>query len=864
MRTRTLLLAIAAALLVAAAPAQAHGGHHANGHHQRHKPRAVDVQLLSINDFHGNLAPPGTITLPGGVRTPAGGAEYLATHVNDLRKQNRNTLVVSAGDNIGASPLVSGLFHDEPTIEAFNAMGVDISSVGNHEFDEGSAELLRMQDGGCHPVDGCQDGDGFAGADFDYLAANVTDDDTGKTLFRPYEIRRVGGVKVGFIGVVLKDTPTIVTPSGVEGLTFGDEAEAINKYTAILKKKGVRAVVVLMHQGDTVDLGQVNDCINPVGPLSDIIGHSSKEVDLYLTGHTHQAYNCVIAGKRATSASSFGRVLTDANLRIDRRTGQVVSVSATNSIVTQDVAKDPAQTAIIDKYTAISAPIANKRIGATTAALTREQNAAGESVLGDVIADSQLADTASATTGNAVVAFMNPGGIRTDIDAGDITFADAFAVQPFGNSLVTMTLTGAQIDRALEQQWDGQGTSPKVLQVSGGFTYTWSASGPLGSRVDPSTIKINGVTVDPAATYRVTVNSFLADGGDGFTILKSGTDRLGGDVDVDALAASTSGAHDPISPTPRDRITSGPVGVLQGGGRAQSTQCPPALPCRRRSRCAARSAAGCAASAATCGGSCRRRSPPERRGSSPTCCIPSRSSPRPPRSSRWACRAAGARCARSSSPPAWRSGSSSRTSSSGGWAPTPSSHARRGALDGRCAAASERADPRQPGSDLRHPHRRHAAARREPLAVALPGRADRRRGGAAGRAGAVPARPGAGDGEGGAPGGQRPVGRAEGPGRGPARRRRAARAARPGDRAQHRRRPRLLLRRGRPRARDLHLSPPARAPPTPPRADLRVAGTSRSLSAGLQRRRRSARVINSTRPAAIPPYALFKEPGFAQ
>ena len=469
MRTRTLLLAIAAALLVAAAPAQAHGGHHANGHHQRHKPRAVDVQLLSINDFHGNLAPPGTITLPGGVRTPAGGAEYLATHVNDLRKQNRNTLVVSAGDNIGASPLVSGLFHDEPTIEAFNAMGLDISSVGNHEFDEGSAELLRMQDGGCHPVDGCQDGDGFAGADFEYLAANVTDDDTGKTLFRPYEIRRVGGVKVGFIGVALKDTPTIVTPSGVDGLTFGDEAEAINKYTAILKKKGVRAVVVLMHQGDTVDLGQVNDCINPVGPLSDIIGHSSKEVDLFLTGHTHQAYNCVIAGKRATSASSFGRVLTDADLRIDRRTGQVVSVSATNSIVTQDVAKDPAQTAIIDKYTAISAPIANKRIGATTAALTREQNAAGESSSATSSPTPSSPPPRAPTTGNAVVAFMNPGGIRTDIDAGDITYGEAFAVQPFGNSLVTMTLTGAQIERVLEQQWDGQGTSPKVLQVSDGL-----------------------------------------------------------------------------------------------------------------------------------------------------------------------------------------------------------------------------------------------------------------------------------------------------------------------------------------------------------------------------------------------------------
>ena len=454
------------------------------------------------------------------MRTPAGGAEYLATHIDALRKQNRNTLVVSAGDNIGASPLVSGLFHDEPTIEAFNAMGVDISSVGNHEFDEGSAELLRMQDGGCHPVDGCQDGDGFAGADFDYLAANVTDDDTGKTLFRPYEIRRVGGVKVGFIGVVLKDTPTIVTPSGVEGLTFGDEADAINKYTAVLKKKGVRAIVVLMHQGDTVALGQVNDCLNPVGPLADLIGRSSKEVDLYLTGHTHQAYNCVIGGKRATSASSFGRVLTDANLRVDRRTGQVVSVSADNKIVTQDVAKDPAQTTILNKYTAISAPIANRRIGAATAALTTEQNAAGEEVLGDIIADSQLAATAPDGFGNAVVAFMNPGGIRTNIDAGDITYGEAFAVQPFGNSLVTLTLTGAQIDRVLEQQWDGQGTSPKVLQVSNGLTYTWSASGPLGSRVDPSTIKINGTTVDPAASYRVTVNSFLADGGDGFTELQ--------------------------------------------------------------------------------------------------------------------------------------------------------------------------------------------------------------------------------------------------------------------------------------------------------------------------------------------------------
>ena len=325
-------------------------------------------------------------------------------------------------------------------------------------------------------------------------------------------------MKVGFIGVVLKDTPTIVTPSGVEGLDVRRRGRRDQQVHRKLKKKGVKAIVVLMHQGDTVDLGQVNDCLNPVGPLADIIGRSSNEVDLDLTGHTHQAYNCVIGGKRATSASSFGRVLTDADLRVDRRTGKVVSVSADNKIVTQDVAKDPAQTTILNKYTAISAPIANKRSAAPPRRSRREQNAAGESVLGDIIADSQLAATASATTGNAVVAFMNPGGIRTDIDAGDITYGEAFAVQPFGNSLVTMTLTGAQIDRVLEQQWDGQGTSPKVLQVSNGLhVHLERIRAARQSRWTRDRSRSTATTVDPAATYRVTVNSFLADGGDGFT-----------------------------------------------------------------------------------------------------------------------------------------------------------------------------------------------------------------------------------------------------------------------------------------------------------------------------------------------------------
>jgi 5'-nucleotidase len=559
-RLRTIALAALAATL-ALAPAAWAGDGHGRGHHRGHHHRAktVDVQLLSINDLHGNLAPPGTITLPPppGSTTPrrvsVGGAEYLGTWVKQLTAQNpRRTLFVSGGDNIGASPLVSGLFHDEPTIESLSEMGLDLSTVGNHEFDEGATELLRMQNGGCHPVDGCQDGDGFAGASFRYLSANVVVNDTGRTLFPPYAIKRVGGVKVGFVGVVLKDTPTIVTPAGVAGLTFLDEADAINRYVPELRRRGVRAIVVLAHQGDSVGFGAENDCLNPIGPLADIISRTSDEVDLWLTGHTHQLYNCVIAGKRATSASSFGRAITDATLTIERRSDQVTNVTANNQLVTQDVDKDPEQTALLNRYTELSAPIANRHVGSTATALTREQNPAGEHVLGDIIADSQLAATSAPDKGGAVAAFMNPGGIRTDIDAGEVTFADAFAVQPFANDLVTLTLTGAQIDRLLEQQWDGQGTSPKVLSPSQGVTYTWDNAAALGDRV--SNLAIGGTPVDPAASYRVTVNSFLATGGDNFTILNEGTDRLVGVVDVQAFADYLL-AHDPISPPPLDRIT---------------------------------------------------------------------------------------------------------------------------------------------------------------------------------------------------------------------------------------------------------------------------------------------------------------------
>jgi len=520
---------------------------------------AVDVQVIALNDFHGNLEPPlGQVLLPNGSRVDAGGVEVLATHVQRLRAQNpRNTLVVGAGDLIGASPLISALFHDEPTIEAMNSLGLDISSVGNHEFDEGTGELERMQYGGCHPVDGCQDGDGFGGADFQYLSANVVRNSTGTTLFEPYFIKDFDGVKVAFIGETLEGTPEIVTPSGVAGLTFRDEADTVNALVPELERRGVKTIVVLLHEGG-FQTGSIDSCTGMSGAILDIVRRTSHAVDAFITGHTHAAYNCVIDGRPVTSASSFGRVLTDLKLTIDRATGEPTSVSASNVAVSRDVAKDPAETAIVDKYRALSAPLANRVIGSTSAAITRDPTAAGESALGDVIADAQLDQTSPVGFGEAKIALMNPGGIRSDVDAGPVTYAEAFTVQPFGNTLVTMTLTGAQIERVLEQQWQSP-TLTRILQPSRGFTYSWDPARAIGDRVNPTSIKLGGATIDPAATYRVTVNNFLADGGDGFTVLREGANRLGGAVDLDALSAYFA-AHSPVAPGARDRIATGPYG----------------------------------------------------------------------------------------------------------------------------------------------------------------------------------------------------------------------------------------------------------------------------------------------------------------
>ena len=527
-------------------------------------PRTVDVQILALNDFHGNLVPPsGSSGLVEGI--PAGGVEYLATHINNLRALNPRTVVVSAGDMVGASPLLSALFHDEPTIEAFNLIGLDFNAVGNHEFDEGWRELVRLQRGGCHPVDGCLDGDGFAGANFQFLAANVVHRNTGQTIFPAYKTRTFAGVKIAFIGMTLEGTPSIVSPAGIADLDFLDEADTVNALIPGLQQQGIETIVVLIHEGGIQTAPfSYNGCSGLSGPIVEIVENLNDAVDVVITGHTHQPYNCVIDNKIVTSAFSFGRLVTKIDLTIDKTTRDVVTMVADNRIVTRDVPKDTLLTALIERYNEIAAPLANRVIGTIAADITRTANAAGESALGDVIADAQLDATDDPGFGDAVVAFMNPGGIRADFIynqisgdelPGEVTYGEMFTVQPFGNSLVTMSLTGAQIETLLEQQFVGCGqTANRILQVSVGFSYTWNAAGGPCDKVDPSTIMLNGVVVDPSATYRVTVNSFLADGGDNFFVLKDGTDRLGGEVDTDALEKYFI-ANSPVVPGPQDRIT---------------------------------------------------------------------------------------------------------------------------------------------------------------------------------------------------------------------------------------------------------------------------------------------------------------------
>lgn len=535
----------------------------------------VPMQLLAFNDFHGNLKPPaGGLRLPDPVDPaatlllPAGGVEYLSTQIKQLKAQNPRSTVVAAGDLIGASPLISSLFHDEPAIEALNQLGLEFSSVGNHEFDDGSSELLRVQRGGCFgqgqaSATSCVRGP-FAGAAFQYLAANVLDARSGRSLLPGYAIKRfdVGGgrsLSVGFIGLVLKTTPAIVTPTGVDGLRFVDEASAANALVPELRAAGVEAIVVLIHEG-AMTSGAYNDkrCPDLSGDVLPIADALDPAIDIIVSGHTHNAYNCRRNGRVLTSASSFGRVLTQIRFKLDRITRDVIVDSVDNQVIVNDtapnpapqhypaLARDPAQTEIVDFYRDRVAPLENRVVGRISGDLLRAPNESGESTLGNVIADAFLAATRERRSGGAVLAFTNPGGLRTDLLAaqisggeapGEVTYGELAAVQPYGNTLTTLTLTGAQIKMLLEQQFPPWQTAPKFLQASAGLRYRYDPSRADNDRIDAASLTIAGKRVQPKARYRVTVNNFLAAGGDGFTVLRNGRDALGGPLDIDALLA---------------------------------------------------------------------------------------------------------------------------------------------------------------------------------------------------------------------------------------------------------------------------------------------------------------------------------------
>ncbi|MFC9050184.1 bifunctional metallophosphatase/5'-nucleotidase [Streptomyces anthocyanicus] len=579
--------ALAAAALPASASAggndRGHGGHgHGHGHGQG---RYQDVQLLSFNDLHGNLEPPagssGRVTevQPDGTTKTidAGGVEYLATHLREARKGNRYSITAAGGDMVGASPLLSGLFHDEPTVEALNKLDLDVTSVGNHEFDEGAKELARLQNGGCHPTEGCYSDKEFKGADYPYLAANVLDEKTGKPLLKPYWVWKQRGVKVGFIGVTLEGTPDIVSAEGVKGLKFEDEVETINKYAKELQRQGVKSIVALIHEGGFPASSSYNyDCDSPgagdgiSGPIVDIAKNITPQVDALVTGHTHNAYVCTIpdpAGnpRMVTSASSFGRLYTDTTLTYDRRTGDIArtSVKSANRVVTRDVPKAPDMTRLIAKWSTLAAPIGNRPIGYVSADINRDGT---ESPLGDLIADAQFA-YGEAQDPETDLALMNPGGIRAPLTYtasgaegdGVVTYAEGFTVQPFANTVNLKDYTGAQLIQVLKEQVSGPNeAAPKILQVSSGLTYTLDLTRSGADRVVTDSIRLNGAAIDPTATYRVASNSFLAGGGDGFTTLGEGTNERVGADDLAAFEqylTANSSATAPIAPPAADRIT---------------------------------------------------------------------------------------------------------------------------------------------------------------------------------------------------------------------------------------------------------------------------------------------------------------------
>jgi 5'-nucleotidase len=542
----------------------------------------VDVQLLAINDFHGGLDPAAGGTGQVG-NQDAGGIEYLAAHLARLKATNPNTVVVSAGDNIGATPLLSSLFHDEPSIEALNLAGLQVSALGNHDLDEGWWELYRIQKGGCHPVDGCQDGTPFAGASFSYLAANVMLDPARadparlalagvqgtapRPLLPAYTVRDVGAVRVGFIGLILQDAPRVIVAGAVRGLVFQPVPQAANDAARALREQGVRTIVVLIHEGGQQGESNpaagvsgsfdINGCDRMSPEFVNLVDNMSDDIDVVVSGHTHAFYNCTIDGKLVTSASSAGRMITDIDLRVRQSDGSVVSKTARNLVVTRDVPKDAAEAELLAGYRPHGDKVGNRVVGSIAASLTRNENAAGESALGDLVADAFLEAAKNMPGANPDVALWNPGGIRADLMAQPgrastpITYYQVFSVMPFGNELIVKSVSGEVLLKMLEEQF---GTDRRrIMQVSSGFTYAYNPSRPAGQRIRRESISVNGSPLDLKRQYRLATSNFLWDSGDGMSALLAGTDPLVIGTDYDLLAEYFS-RHPTVQPGLQNRI----------------------------------------------------------------------------------------------------------------------------------------------------------------------------------------------------------------------------------------------------------------------------------------------------------------------
>ncbi len=526
----------------------------------------VEVKIIAFNDFHGNLRTPNLrVAVPDAAQStgirfePAGGVEQMSALVQSLKAKQKNVVVVSAGDMIGATPLLSALFKDEPTIEAMNLLGVDIHAVGNHEFDYGVKHLKRLKNGGCaiDEKSGKPDCGGraqYAGAKFEFLAANVIDNVSGQPLFPAVAVREFDGIKIGFIGLTTVTTPNIVRPGGTVGLTFKEEVETINALVPGLKGQGVEAIVVVMHEGG-MQTGAINQCVDFQGRGREIAERVDPAVQVIVSAHTHRYYICEVGNVLITEAGSYGTLVTDIDLVLDRSTRKIVAKKARNLIVDPNGPKDAALTALVDRFAALAAPLENRVIGK----LTREVNAvagpSGESTLGNLIADAHLFGTAAPDKGGAVIAFSNPGSLRAPIipDAdGGVKYGELFKAQPFQNDLIIMTFTGKQLKNLLEQQFSSS-DRPRLLAVSKGFSYTWDNAKPRGEKIVPGSMKLNGVPLDPELQYRVTANSFLAGGTEGLGLFREGTDRQVGLLDLEALVALISSAS-PLTPPSVGRL----------------------------------------------------------------------------------------------------------------------------------------------------------------------------------------------------------------------------------------------------------------------------------------------------------------------